>query len=80
MNYLIDYGKLIVAFLGRILGWVLGGLDALIYALIVFIIIDYITGIMLAIKNKTLSSEVGYKGIIKKILILIIVSMGNIMD
>lgn len=80
MNNLIDYGKLIAAFLGAVLGWFFGELDALLYALITFIIIDYITGIMLAIKNKSLSSEVGYKGIIKKILILIIVSMGNIMD
>lgn len=52
-----------------------GGLDKLMIALLVFIILDYVTGLLKAIYNKNLSSEIGYKGIIKKVLILIIVGV-----
>lgn len=80
MDYIINYCKFILAFAGGILGWIFGGLDSLIYALIAFVAIDYITGILLAIHHKKISSEVGYKGIVKKFLIFLIVSMGNIID
>lgn len=80
MDYVIHYCKLFFAFAGGILGCSFGGFDSLIYALMAFVAIDYITGILLAIHNKKISSEVGYKGIIKKFLIFLIVSMGNIID
>ncbi|CUH92986.1 toxin secretion/phage lysis holin [Defluviitalea raffinosedens] len=48
----------------------MGGVDGFLYALITFIIIDYVTGIMGAILQKKLSSDVGFKGIFKKILFL----------
>lgn len=64
----------------RITDKIFGGFDTLLYSLISFIIIDYLTGIILAIKNKKLSSKIGYRGILKKVTIILIICMGNIMD
>ena len=66
--------------IGGWLGWFLGGVDGLIYALIGFVTADYITGLMCAIVDKKLSSEVGFKGICKKVLIFGYVGLGNILD
>ena len=66
--------------IGGWLGWFLGGCDGLMYALIAFVAVDYITGIMCAIVDKKLSSEVGFKGICKKVLIFLLVGMANILD
>ena len=62
------------------LGYFLGGCDGLLYALIAFVVIDYITGVMCAITNHTLSSEVGFKGICRKVLIFLLVGIANILD
>ena len=66
--------------LGGLLGWFLGGFDGFLYALIAFTVIDYITGVMCAITDKTLSSSVGFKGICRKVLIFTLVGIGNIVD
>lgn len=66
--------------LGGFIGWFLGGNDSFIYALLAFVVIDYITGIMCAIADKELSSEVGFKGICKKVLIFALVGIGNLLD
>ena len=66
--------------IGGWLGWFSGGCDGLMYALIAFVVVDYITGIMCAIVDKKLSSEVGFKGICKKVLIFLLVGMANILD
>ena len=65
--------QLIFAGIGGWLGYFLGGCDGLLYALIVFVVIDYIT-------NHTLSSEVGFKGICRKVLIFLLVGIANILD
>lgn len=65
---------------GGWLGWVLGGWDGFLYALITFVVIDYLTGVMLAILEKRLSSEVGARGIFKKVLIFALVAVGHIID
>lgn len=70
--------QLIFAGIGGWLGYFLGGCDGLLYALIV--VIDYITGVMCAINNHTLSSEVGFKGICRKVLIFLLVGIANILD
>lgn len=70
----------VIATVGGWLGWFLGGLDGFLYALIIFVIVDYITGIMVAIINKELSSEIGARGIFKKILIFILVGIAHIID
>ena len=66
--------------LGGFLGWFLGGMDGFLYALIAFAVIDYLTGVMCAIADKTLSSAVGFKGICRKVLIFAMVGIGNIID
>lgn len=66
--------------LGGFLGWFLGGADGFLYALIAFVVIDYITGVMCAIVDRNLSSEVGFKGICRKVLIFTLVGIGNILD
>lgn len=58
----------------------LGGLDKIVIALLIFMILDYVTGILKAIYNKQLSSEIGFKGIVKKVLILIIVGVAVILE
>jgi len=66
--------------LGGFLGWFLGGFDGFLYALVVFVVIDYLTGIMCAINDHTLSSAVGFRGICRKVLIFCMVGIGNILD
>lgn len=66
--------------LGGWLGYYLGGIDGLLIALIVFVVTDYITGLMCAAIDKKLSSSVGFKGIFRKVLIFILVGIANILD
>lgn len=72
--------QLIFTAVGGWLGYFLGGCDGLLYALIAFVIVDYITGVMCAVIDKRLSSEVGFKGIFKKVLIFLLVGVANILD
>lgn len=66
--------------LGGFLGWYLGGVDGFLYALSAFVLVDYITGVMCAIADKKLSSAVGFKGICRKVLIFVLVGIGNLVD
>ena len=66
--------------IGGFIGWLLGGFDGFLYALIAFAVIDYITGLMCAVADKKLSSSVGFKGICKKVLILMLVGVANVVD
>lgn len=68
------------AAIGGFIGWFLGGFDGFLYALLAFVVIDYITGLMCAVIDKKLSSEVGFKGIFKKVLIFTMVGVGHIID
>jgi len=70
----------ILTAIGGFLGWFFGGFDGFLYALLAFVCIDYLTGVMVAIANKTVSSEVGFKGIFKKVLIFTLVGVANIID
>ena len=72
--------QLIFTAVGGWLGWFLGGSDGLLFALIAFVVIDYITGVMCAISDKKLSSAVGFKGICRKVLIFTLVGGGHILD
>ena len=69
-----------VAAIGGYLGYFVGGVDGLMTALLIFMVLDYITGLMCAVIDKKLSSAVGFKGICKKVLILMLVGVANIMD
>ena len=72
--------QLIFSAVGGWLGYFLGGCDGLLYALIAFVVIDYITGVMCAIINRELSSAIGFKGIFRKVLIFLLVGIANIID
>lgn len=72
--------KLIFSGVGGWLGYFLGGCDGLIYALLAFVVCDYISGLMCAVQDKKLSSAVGFKGICRKVLIFILVGIANIVD
>lgn len=65
---------------GGWLGYYLGVCDGLLYALLAFVVADYVTGVMCAVSDKKLSSEVGFKGICRKVLIFILVGIANIFD
>ena len=68
------------AAVGGWLGYFLGGCDGLLYALLAFVVLDYITGILCAIADKKLSSDVGFKGGIRKVLIFVMVGIGHLLD
>ena len=72
--------QLVFAAVGGFVGWFLGGCDGLLYALLAFVVIDYITGVMCAVVDKTLSSAIGFKGICRKVLIFALVGIGHILD
>ncbi|WP_274939985.1 phage holin family protein [Chordicoccus furentiruminis] len=65
---------------GGWLGWFLGGCDGLLYALVLFVVVDYITGVMCAATDHKLSSEVGFRGICRKVLIFLLVGIGHVLD
>ena len=66
--------------LGGWIGYFVGGCDGLLYALLAFVVIDYITGVMCAIADRQLSSDVGFKGICRKVLIFLLVGIANVLD
>ena len=72
--------QLVFTGIGGWLGYFLGGCDGLILALLLFVSVDYITGVMCAIADRKLSSEVGFKGICRKVLIFLLVGIANILD
>lgn len=72
--------QFLFAEIGGWLGYFLGGCDGLLIALLLFVITDYITGVMCAIADKKLSSAVGFKGICRKVLIFLLVGIANILD
>lgn len=69
-----------LAAIGGLIGGFLGGLDGFMYTLIAFVVIDYVTGFMCAIVDHKLSSEVGFRGIFKKICIFLLVGIANLID
>lgn len=80
MKNLINILQTIFATAGGYIGWFLGGVDGFMYALISFVVIDYLTGLMVAVLERKLSSEVGFRGLFKKVLIFAFVGIGNIID
>ena len=80
MREIVNGLQVIVTVLGAFVGGLIGGLDSLAYALVLFVAVDYITGIMAGIVEKKISSEVGFKGIFRKVVIFILVSIAHIID
>lgn len=80
MKNIINTIQVVFAAVGGFLGWALGGMDGLLYTLIAFVVLDYLTGVIVAIIEKKLSSEIGFRGILKKVLIFVLVGIGNMVD
>ena len=72
--------KTAFAAVGAWLGYFLGGNDGLLYALLVFVIVDYITGVMCAIEDRKLSSSVGFRGLCRKVLTFLLVGIAQVLD
>ena len=72
--------QMAIAAVGGWLGYFLGGMDGLLTALLIFMAVDYVTGLMCAVADKKLSSSVGSKGICKKVLIIMLVGVAHIVD
>ena len=72
--------QLVFTAIGGWLGYFLGGCDGLLYTLLAFVVLDYITGIMCAVADHKLSSAVGFRGIFRKILIFALVGVGHLLD
>lgn len=75
-----DIIKGILAAICTAVGFLFGSADGLIIALVVLIVMDYISGVIAAVVEKRLSSEIGAKGIAKKVFMLLIVAVANIVD
>ena len=68
------------AAIGGVCGALIGKIDGVLFALLTFMTIDYITGIIVACRRHTLSSEIGFTGLAKKVFILLLVVVGNVLD
>ena len=83
-NFSIDivWAKVQMVFtvIGGWIGYFVGGVDGLMTALLIFMVLDYVTGLMCAIADKKLSSSVGFKGICKKVLIIMQVGVAHVVD
>lgn len=80
MKEIWNWIQVVFIAIGGWLGYFLGGFDGFMYVLLVFVVVDYITGIMCAVLDKELSSEIGFRGIFKKVLIFTLVAIGHIID
>ncbi len=77
---ILDYIKLAAVQIGAIIGAFIGNITGMIWALLIFAIIDYITGVTAAILEHKLSSEIGFRGITRKVLLFMIVGVANVLD
>jgi toxin secretion/phage lysis holin len=66
--------------IGGVLAFMFGGFDVLLYALIVLVVLDYVTGLAKGFYTKTVSSEVGFKGLIKKFIIFVVVVVAVVLQ
>lgn len=80
MKELLAINKVLFSAIGGLIGSIFGEVDGVLYALFIFLIIDYVTGIFAAVVEKQLSSSIGFRGIFKKIAILFLVSIGHMID
>ena len=80
MKQVTDTMQYVFAAMGGALGAVMGGFDGFLYALIIFAVVDYVTGVMVGILNKELSSQIGFRGIFKKVVIFSLVAVAHIID
>lgn len=72
--------QLVFSAIGGTLGYVLGGMDGMLYTLLVFVTVDYLTGMLCVIADRKLSSEVGFQGIARKVIIFTLVGIAHLLD
>ena len=80
MKQIVETVQYVITGIGGFLGWFLGGVDGFLYALLVFVVVDYLTGLMAAYIQKKISSEVGFRGICRKVAIFCLVGIAHILD
>ena len=80
MKTILESLPTVCGVIGSVLGFLLGGFDRYLYTLLGFILIDYLTGLALAAARRQVSSQIGFNGILKKMMILVIVAMGHLLD
>lgn len=80
MEQIAVWIKGISTLIGGFLGWMFGGFDGFLYTLVVFVCIDYITGMIAAAVEKSLNSEVGLKGIARKVSIFFLIALAHLID
>ena len=80
MDRFTEFMKLIFGGIVTAVSGFLGGMDGIMYALILFISADYITGVAVAVKQKKLSSEVGFWGLVRKGCILLLIGIAHYID
>lgn len=80
MKQIVETVQYVITGIGGFVGWFLGGVDGFLYALLVFVVVDYLTGLMAAFIQKKISSEVGFRGICRKVAIFCLVGIAHILD
>lgn len=80
MKQFVETMQYVISGIGGFVGWFLGGVDGFLYALLVFVVVDYLTGLMAAYIQKKISSEVGFRGICRKVAIFCLVGIAHILD
>lgn len=80
MDKLFNVVSVFMGVVGGIIASLIGAFDGVLCALVILMVLDYVSGIIKAVYTKTLSSEIGYKGLLKKITILIIVALANVVQ
>lgn len=71
---------MMIGFIGGGMAYVLGGWDILLWTLTAFVVLDYVTGLIRAAKMKELSSEIGFWGLVRKIMIFVLVIVANLLQ
>ncbi|MBS4021700.1 MAG: phage holin family protein [Dethiobacter sp.] len=72
--------QLTFSVIGAYVGYFLGGWDGFLYALVAFVVADYVTGVMVAVLERKLSSDIGFRGILKKVMIFTLVAVAHTID
>lgn len=80
MDKFFNWASVVLGTTGGIVAAMFGKWDAVLYTLVVLICMDYITGVIKACYLSELSSEIGYKGILKKIMIMCVVALSHVLE
>ena len=80
MNKIFNTLSVALGVAGGIAARIFGAWDTVFAALLVIMVLDYITGVIKAVYQKKLSSETGYKGILRKITVLVVVALANVVQ